>query len=63
MGLLLMIILAAFFGYAFTENVNRRCEKLQLQVDEKVAELERVKEQHEFEKKVWKNTVKELLNE
>lgn len=62
MGLVLLIILSALFGYAFTETANRKTEKVQSQLDETKAELERIKEAHEFEKKIWQNTVRELLN-
>lgn len=61
MGLLLLIALSILFGWCFTETSNRRVEKLQSQLKEAEDELERIVEQHAFEKKVWRKTVEELL--
>jgi len=63
MGVILMFILAFIFGWAFTEQNKRQCEQLQSQLEDKQKELERLAEQHAFEKQIWKNTVKELLGE
>jgi hypothetical protein len=61
MGLILLLILSCFFGYVFSEHKNRKVEQLQIKLSAAEAELVKIKEQHEFEKRIWKRTVEELL--
>jgi hypothetical protein len=62
-GIILLLFLSILFGLAFSKYSTGEITELRSQLLEKDKELERVKEQHQFEKEVWKNTVKELLGE
>lgn len=63
MGIFLLIILSCFFGWAFTENANRKSEQLQLLLTAKEREIVALKDEHEFQKRVWKRTVEEMLEQ
>lgn len=60
-GIILLFILSIIFGLAFTVHKDLQIEKLKSQLLEKDAEIKRTLEQSEFEKRVLKNTIRELM--
>ena len=63
MGIILLLILSVLLSLAFTQHARKQTELALSQVSELRAELIKKEEVHAFERGVWKNTVRELLQE
>lgn len=61
MGLTLLLILSILFGWAFTEQKNRRVEQLQVLLDEEKRLRKSEKEAYEFAVRKFRATIEELL--
>lgn len=59
--IILFFTLSAIISIAFTLHKDLQIEKLQSQLLEKDAEIKKIQEQFEFEKRVLKNTIRELM--